>query len=120
MTSALRRTTTGGSPRALPDPPGDSAARCPADRWIEWSLMEQWIGLAAGALTTAAFVPQVVRTWRTGSTRDLSLGMLLLFFAGLALWLVYGVLTSQLPVILANVVTLVLTGVLIGLKLHTP
>jgi len=42
--------------------------------------MEQWIGLVAGALTTAAFVPQVMRAWRTGSTNDLSRGMLLLFF----------------------------------------
>ncbi len=46
------------------------------------------IGLTAGALTTAAFLPQVVKTWKTRSTKDISLGMFLVLCSGIALWLV--------------------------------
>ncbi len=74
------------------------------------------IGLAAGTLTTAAFVPQVVKTWRTRSTRDISLGMFSILCTGVALWLLYGLLTGDLPVILANIVTLLLAGTVLILK----
>ena len=80
--------------------------------------MEQFIGILAGALTTASFVPQVIKAWRTQSTGDLSLAMLLMFIGGLLLWLTYGVLSSQTPIILANAVTLVLAAVLLVLKLR--
>jgi MtN3 and saliva related transmembrane protein len=75
-------------------------------------------GLAAAGLTTAAFLPQVVETWKARSAAGLSLTMLLVFATGVALWLFYGVATGQLPVILANAVTLVLVMVLLGLKLR--
>ena len=75
-------------------------------------------GLVAAALTTAAFLPQVLETWRTRSAAGLSLTMLLVFATGVALWLVYGLGTGQVPVILANAVTLVLVLVLVGLKLR--
>lgn len=77
----------------------------------------QIIGLVAGTLTTLAFVPQVWRTWRTRQTRSLSLAWLLLFSAGLSLWLTYGVLSDDLPVILANGITLLLCLCLLVLKL---
>lgn len=77
----------------------------------------QIIGLAAGTLTTLAFLPQVWRTWRTRQTRSLSLAWLVLFSIGLALWLAYGVINRDLPVILANGITLLLCGCLLVLKL---
>lgn len=77
-----------------------------------------WIGLVAGTLTTAAFVPQVAKAWRTRSTSDISLGMFVLFNAGLVLWLVYGVLIDAWPIVLTNVVTLVLALTILFFKLR--
>jgi MtN3 and saliva related transmembrane protein len=77
----------------------------------------QSIGMAAGICTTVAFVPQVVKTWKSRSARDLSLGMFLIFFIGVALWLTYGIIQNDLPLILANGVTLVLAGLLLGFKI---
>jgi len=76
------------------------------------------LGLIAGTLTTAAFVPQVVKTWRTRSTHDISLGMFALFNTGLLLWLVYGVQIGSLPIVLSNVVTLMLALVILFFKLR--
>ncbi len=76
------------------------------------------LGLIAGTLTTAAFVPQVVKTWRTRSTQDISLGMFALFNSGLVLWLIYGVLIGSLPIVASNVVTLALALVILVLKLR--
>ncbi|HOP07681.1 MAG TPA: SemiSWEET transporter [candidate division Zixibacteria bacterium] len=76
------------------------------------------IGLIAGALTTVSFLPQVLKTWRSRSTHDLSLSMYLAFSSGVVLWLVYGVMISSLPVILTNTVTLALTAVILALKLR--
>lgn len=64
----------------------------------------QAIGFAAATLTTVSFVPQVIRTWRTGG-RDVSLTMLLLFGAGVGLWLGYGILIRAWPLIAANALT---------------
>lgn len=75
-----------------------------------------YIGYLAGALTTAAFVPQVWRSIRTRSVHDLSIAMLLMFNLGVALWIAYGWMTGALPVILANVVTLLLNVPLLVLK----
>jgi MtN3 and saliva related transmembrane protein len=72
------------------------------------------LGLVAAAFTTASFVPQVVKTWRSGSSADLSLGMYSLFTVGIVLWLVYGVLIRDLPIILANVITLLLVLTVLG------
>ena len=75
------------------------------------------LGYVAGALTTLAFVPQVVRTWKTRSTTDISLGMFLIFSAGVLLWEIYGLCVSSGPVILANAVTLALSATVLGLKI---
>jgi len=74
------------------------------------------LGLAAGLLTTVAFLPQVAKTWKTRSADDLSTGMLLLFSTGLLLWLLYGLAIQALPVVLANAVTLLLTGAILVMK----
>lgn len=74
------------------------------------------IGFAAAVLTTIAFVPQLVKVWRTRMTHDISLGMYSLFTLGVALWLVYGVLIESWPVIAANAVTLLLAGAVLAMK----
>lgn len=76
------------------------------------------LGFAAGALTTVAFVPQVVKTWRTRSTHDISLGMFALFNAGLVLWLVYGIAIGSAPIVIANSITLALSLAILFLKLR--
>lgn len=76
-----------------------------------------WIGFAGATLTTLAFVPQVVKTWRTRQTRDISLGMWLVLCTGIAFWLAYGLLRGDLPLIVANTITLVLAGTVLVFKL---
>ncbi|MHB8405536.1 MAG: SemiSWEET transporter [Gammaproteobacteria bacterium] len=80
--------------------------------------LERLIGLAAATLTTISFLPQAYRSLRTRDTRGISLGMYALFTLGIALWLIYGILIHDLPVTLANGVTLVLTLVVLALKLR--
>ena len=75
-------------------------------------------GGVAAILTTIAFVPQVMKSWRSGSTRDVSLGMFVIFSTGLSLWLVYGFIIESRPIIIANIVTLSLTGIIITFKLR--
>jgi MtN3 and saliva related transmembrane protein len=77
----------------------------------------QLIGLAAGTLTTIAFVPQVVKTYQSKSAKGLSLAMFLIFCTGVVLWLIYGIAINELPVIIANSVTLVLSSLLLIFKL---
>lgn len=76
------------------------------------------LGLAAGTLTTVAFVPQVVKTWQSKSTADISFGMFLLFSLGLLLWLLYGIAIHSTPIIVANSVTLVLAVIILVLKIR--
>lgn len=75
------------------------------------------IGLVAGLLTTTAFIPQVLKIYRSKSGKDISARMFSLFSAGIVLWLVYGILLRSLPLILSNAVTLVLSLTIIALKL---
>ena len=74
------------------------------------------LGILAGALTTIAFIPQVLRIVRTRSADDISWGMCSVFAAGTTLWIIWGVMQQAIPVIVANVVTLVLTFVVLALK----
>jgi MtN3 and saliva related transmembrane protein len=80
--------------------------------------MTDLLGALAGTLTTIAFVPQVWRVWKTRSTSDISLGMYLVFTAGVVCWLAYGLALGAWPIIVANVVTLALTGTVLVLKLR--
>ncbi|MDQ3068454.1 MAG: SemiSWEET transporter [Acidobacteriota bacterium] len=79
--------------------------------------MVEWLGVAAGTLTTLSFVPQVVRTWKSKSAGDVSLTMLLAFNGGIVMWLTYGILTEKPSIIFANGITLVLALTLLGMKL---
>jgi MtN3 and saliva related transmembrane protein len=76
------------------------------------------LGLTAGAFTTLAFLPQVIKTWRSRSAGDLSLLMFVVFSAGVVLWLAYGLLVGELPLIVANIVTLALIATLLFFKLR--
>ena len=75
------------------------------------------LGLAAGTLTTVAFIPQLAKAWRSKSTGDLSWAMVITFSTGVLLWLIYGIWIDSLPVILANAVTLVLQAGIVSLKI---
>ena len=84
----------------------------------EW--LHAWagaIGFWAAVLTTAAFTPQVVRTWRTGG-QGLSWTMLTLFGTGVGLWFVYGWLEESGPIMLANGLTGAQVLVLLALKIR--
>jgi MtN3 and saliva related transmembrane protein len=76
------------------------------------------LGFVAAFLTTAAFVPQLVRVLRLRSAREISLPTFLMFSAGVFLWLLYGFYTGSRPVIASNLVTLVLSVSILILKLR--
>ncbi len=76
------------------------------------------LGITAGFLTTISFVPQVIKTWRTRSTRDISAGMFLTFCSGIFLWVLYGFVIGSLPIIVTNIVTFALALIILVLKLR--
>lgn len=75
------------------------------------------IGFAAATCTTISYAPQVLKLWRTRSASDISASMFLLMVTGIILWLVYGTIIGDLPLILANAVALCLTGTILAFKL---
>ena len=75
------------------------------------------LGYVAAALTTLSFVPQAVLTVRTRNVAGISLGMYAAFTVGVALWLVYGLVLEQWPIVVANALTLALASVILGLKI---
>ena len=74
------------------------------------------IGLIAGFLTSTGFLPQLLKALKTKSTKDISAPMLLILAAGVILWIVYGVMVSALPVIIANVLSLTFISSILILK----
>jgi len=76
-----------------------------------------WIGLVAGFLTSIAVIPQVVRTWRTKHARDISIWQPLLLIIGMLLWLLYGLLLHDLPLIAANAFSISCYILLLGMKI---
>ena len=75
------------------------------------------LGYAAGFLTTIAFVPQAFKIWRTRSANDVSLPTFVAFTTGVALWLTYGLVVKEPPMILWNGVTLVFAAAILVMKL---
>lgn len=75
------------------------------------------IGFTAAILTTVAFLPQVYKTWKTKDVTSLSLPMLLLFFVGVVLWLIYGILKQSPSMIFANGTTVISAVLLLYFKL---
>jgi MtN3 and saliva related transmembrane protein len=80
--------------------------------------MTTYLGYLAGFLTVVSFIPQVVRTWRTKETKDLSVKTFTILVAAGALWLVYGILTSDWPVIATNGGLLLLNSAILVAKLR--
>jgi MtN3 and saliva related transmembrane protein len=74
------------------------------------------LGLLSGLLTTGAWLPQLLRTWRRGRADDISYGYLTAFAAGVLGWLAYGLLAAQPAVVVANLVTFTLIAALAVLK----
>lgn len=74
------------------------------------------LGYAAAILTTISFVPQVVKVIKTRDTKSISLSMYFIFFIGILLWLIYGILIVNMPIIIANIVTLILSGIILATK----
>ncbi|HNZ86905.1 MAG TPA: SemiSWEET transporter [Methanofastidiosum sp.] len=76
------------------------------------------LGLMAGSLTTISFVPQVIKTWKFKETKDISLLMYIIFFLGVFLWFSYGIIINNVPIIIANGVSLVLVFIVLMLKIR--
>jgi MtN3 and saliva related transmembrane protein len=76
------------------------------------------LGLVAGVLTTIAYLPQLIKTWQSKSAQDLSWSMLIILCIGIILWLVYGVSVHDVPIIAANIVTLLLASIILVLKIR--
>lgn len=75
------------------------------------------VGLIAATLTTSAYIPQVIKTWKTKDVSTLSLTMYIVMFLGVSMWFTYGVLLKSVAIVTANIVTGILTFTLIYLKL---
>jgi len=75
------------------------------------------LGLLAALLTTIAFLPQVIKIWKTQKTGDISLIMYIILVTGVFLWLIYGFLIEDLPLIIANLITLILVSFVLFLKI---
>lgn len=76
------------------------------------------IGLLAATLTTASFVPQVLKVWRTKEVENLSLTMYSAMLAGVVLWFAYGVLINSISIILANIITAILVSSIIYFRIR--
>lgn len=77
------------------------------------------VGNLAACLTTISFLPQAIKTIKSKDTRQLSLPMYVLFVAGVALWIVYGLHVNSMPIIVGNVITLLLAGSILVVKIKS-
>jgi MtN3 and saliva related transmembrane protein len=73
------------------------------------------VGIIAGALSCTTFLPQVIKTWKSKSTKDVSLTMFVIASVGTALWLVYGILIHSFSIIATNIVVLFFSLTMLGL-----
>ncbi len=87
---------------------------------MNWDQIIEWVGLFGAFLSSVTFLPQVWLAWKTKSVGDLSLGMLLIVFTSVIVWLVYGIYLKLLPVIIANSIIFVLSLVLLYFKFTFP
>ena len=75
------------------------------------------LGIMAGTLTTISFSPQVIKIYKMKNAKDLSLATFCIFSCGVFLWLIYGIVTREWPITLANGVTLILIFLIIAMKI---
>ena len=76
------------------------------------------IGLVAASCTTFSFLPQAIKVIKTKHTKDLSLAMYSIFTTGVFLWLVYGVLVKDIPLIIANIITFIFAATILAMKIR--
>lgn len=75
------------------------------------------LGLLAGTLTTISFLPQVIKAFKTKHTRDLSFPTFLLLVLGIVLWIIYGILIRQIPIVLSNAAAFILVLSILIMKI---
>jgi MtN3 and saliva related transmembrane protein len=76
------------------------------------------LGFAAAVLTTTAFIPQAIKTIKTKNTKDISLPMYIILTMGIMFWLIYGVLINDLPILIANAITLIFALIILLSKIR--
>ena len=76
------------------------------------------LGIVAGTLTTISFIPQVIKIYNTKDAKDLSIATFCIFSCGVFLWLLYGIVTREWPIVLANGVTFILILLIIAMKVR--
>ena len=81
------------------------------------TIMIEIVGYISATITTIAFLPQIIKTFKTKSAKDVSVGMFVLFTTGVFLWIIYGILTNTMPVLIANAVIFCLSLTQIVLKI---
>jgi len=80
--------------------------------------LKELIGYAASALGILAFLPQAIKIWKTKETKGISLGMYIVLWLGVILWLTYGILLKNPPVIIVNAVILTIASIILFLKIR--
>ncbi len=75
------------------------------------------LGIVAGILTTSGFVPQIIKTYKTKKVRDISLLMFILLLTGLLLWLIYGIIEKNIPILFTNITAITYVAILLSMKI---
>ena len=83
-----------------------------------YSVNIEFVGYFAAILTTAAFLPQLIKTYKTKKADDVSLLTLIMFLCGVGSWIIYGYAISSLPILIANIVTLILNFLILMSKIY--
>lgn len=78
----------------------------------------QWIGIAAGIFTASSMLPQLIKTIREKKAEEISVVMLLVLITGVSLWIVYGVMKDDLPIIATNAVSLAVNLLMIFFRIR--
>tara|TARA_B100000886_G_scaffold114216_1_gene76815 strand:+ start:390 stop:650 length:261 start_codon:yes stop_codon:yes gene_type:complete len=78
----------------------------------------KYVGFFAAFCTTIAFLPQAIKVFKSKSTKDISLYMFIIFTIGVLSWLIYGLIINDMPIILANAVTLILSFFILIYKIR--
>lgn len=81
-------------------------------------ILVDYIGSIAATCTTLAFIPQAVHSYKTRDLSGISLPMYSIFTVGVAMWLVYGLLKQDWPIIIANIITVALSAMILVLKIR--
>ena len=83
-----------------------------------YSVNIEFFGYFAAILTTAAFLPQLIKTFKTKKADDVSLVTLIMFICGVGSWIIYGHAISSLPILIANITTFILNFFILFSKIY--